>query len=187
MDLVAEMLLAHLEAAHAGSVRALRIRPRLLPRFSRWPLLGRWRGAGRTDIILSRFRDYPRRLRRSLPAVHYFHICDHSYAHLVHVLPRERTGVYCHDLDVFRCLLEPGPARRPRWFRKLALVTLQGLEKAALVFYSTANIREQIIAHGIADPNAAVRHSLAGLLLARRYETHRSLAGQRRGMLRYGL
>jgi len=36
----------------------------------------------------------------------------------------------------------------------------------------------------IADANAAVRHSLAGLLLARRYETHRALAGQRRRVLR---
>ena len=67
-----------------------------------------------------------------------FHVVDHTYAQLVHALPADRTGVYCHDLDAFRCLLEPAADPRPRWFRALARRILTGMQKAAVVFHNSA-------------------------------------------------
>ena len=90
MDLVAEMLCAHLRTA-APEVNAVRICPPLFRRLSRLPVLGRNRTTFNADRLANRWWDYPRHLRRRLDEFDYFHICDHSYAHLVHVLPAERT------------------------------------------------------------------------------------------------
>ena len=151
MDLVAEMLLMGLQAEPASAVHAERVCPTMVRRFSRLPFLGKRPAAHNTDRLLNRFWDYPRRIRRRFNDFDFFHICDHSYAHLVHGLPRERTGVYCHDLDAFRCLLEPERERRPRWFLGLARRVLRGLQQAALVFCGSQAVREQISRHGIMD------------------------------------
>ena len=82
----------------------------------------------------------------------FFHIVDHSYAQLVHELPADRTGVYCHDLDTFRCLFEPAREPRPRWFRAMVRQTLRGLQQAAVVFHTTLEVRRQIEALGLVDP-----------------------------------
>ena len=79
------------------------------------------------DRLVNRLWTYPRHLRRWRSHFDVFHIVDHSYAQLVHALPPGRTGVFCHDLDAFRCLLEPGQERRPLWFRVLARHVLAGL------------------------------------------------------------
>ena len=86
-----------------------------------------------------------------------FHIADHSYSQLVHVLPPDRTGVFCHDLDTFRCLLDPSSEPRPKWFRSMTLRILQGMQKARVVFYSTSTVREQILRHGLIDPAKLVQ------------------------------
>ena len=130
--------------------------PPFRKRFSRIPWLGRRRAAFNADRLLNRLWDYPRRLRNRAAEFDLFHVCDHSYAQLVHALPAERTGVYCHDLDAFRCLLEPARERRPRWFCAAARHVLRGLQKAALVFYSTGWVRERIDAHGLIDPGRLV-------------------------------
>jgi glycosyltransferase involved in cell wall biosynthesis len=85
-----------------------------------------------------------------------FHVCDHSYAHLVHVLPPERTGVFCHDLDCFRCLLDPQREPRPRWFRAMSRRILRGMQKAAVVFYSTEELGRRIREACIVDPDRLV-------------------------------
>ena len=69
------------------------------------------------DRLLNRFVHFPRYARRAVPRFGLFHVADHTYAQLVHALPAGRTGVYCHDLDAFRCLLDPAADPRPRWFR----------------------------------------------------------------------
>jgi glycosyltransferase involved in cell wall biosynthesis len=135
MDLAAEMILAHLRRDHAGEVEAVRVCPPYRHRLGRLPL-NRVKGIGRNaDRVLNRYRDYPRYLNK---LVHHepfdvYHIVDHSYAQLVHVLPTDRTVVTCHDLDAFRCLLRPDLEARPAWFRALARRTLLGLQKAAAV------------------------------------------------------
>jgi glycosyltransferase involved in cell wall biosynthesis len=156
MDLAAEMLLREAQSGFAGRMQAVRVCPPFRRRFGRLPWLGRRTAAFNADRLLNRVWDYPRCVRRRAAEFDLFHVCDHSYAQLVHALPADRTGVHCHDLDAFRCLLEPGRERRPRWFRAVARRTLRGLQKAALVFYTTEAVRDQITARGLLDPSRLV-------------------------------
>lgn len=104
MDLVGDMLFQHLESF---PVQASRICPPMPRRLSRWNGV-LWNA----DRFLGRFWDYPRLLRGSRERYDVYHVVDHSYAHLVHELPAERTVITCHDLDTFECLLEPGGSGR---------------------------------------------------------------------------
>jgi len=160
MDLVAEMLLAELHSGGAGPVRAERVCPPFRRRFGALPLLGRRRLAFNADRLLNRFWDYPRHLRRRRHEFDLFHLCDHSYAQLLGELPPGSAGVFCHDLDTFRCLLEPDREPRPRWFRAVTRRTLRGFGRAAVVFHTTAEVRRQIECHGLADPARLVRAPL---------------------------
>jgi glycosyltransferase involved in cell wall biosynthesis len=157
MDLAAEMLLEEWHARHADQVAVMRVCPAFRRRVGRLPWLGRRPTAFNADRLLNRHWDYPRYLRRQVPDADLFHLCDHSYAQLVHVLPTARTGVFCHDLDTFRCLLEPQREPRPRWFRAVARHVLRGLQRAAVVFYTTRPVREQIERHGLLDPARLVQ------------------------------
>jgi glycosyltransferase involved in cell wall biosynthesis len=156
MDLVAELLLASFRGRFSQEVDASPICPPMVQRISRLPLFRHNRFARNADRLTNRMWDYPRHLLRKCDRQGYFHICDHSYAHLVHVLPHERTGVYCHDLDCFRCLLEPKREPRPRWFRAMTRRILSGLQKAAVVFYSTTELGRRIRELHLVDPERLV-------------------------------
>jgi glycosyltransferase involved in cell wall biosynthesis len=108
------------------------------------------------DRLVNRFITYPSHLRTIRNEFDCFHIVDHSYAQLVRALPAERTGVFCHDLDAFRCLIEPKQDPRPWWFRRLARRILSGLRKAALVFHSTQAVRCEMEAYSLVDPSRLV-------------------------------
>jgi glycosyltransferase involved in cell wall biosynthesis len=153
MDLCAEMLLAGLRG---NGVSATGLLPPFRRAFTRVPLLNGQRTARNADRLLNRHYWYPRYLAGQAGAFDFFHIADHSYAHLVPVLPAGRTGVYCHDLDAFRCLVEPARDPRPRWFRALARRALRGLQSAALVFHNSFDTRRQIERHGLIDPRRLV-------------------------------
>jgi glycosyltransferase involved in cell wall biosynthesis len=99
---------------------------------------------------------YPRAAARIRDAFDLFHVADHTYAHLVHVLPPDRTGVYCHDLDAFRCVLDPSSEPRPRWFRAMAASALDGLRRAAVVFHNSAAVRRLILEHALVPPDRLV-------------------------------
>jgi glycosyltransferase involved in cell wall biosynthesis len=146
MDLCAEMLEAKLAGAERIAPRFRRICSRLCNRQS----------AFNADRLLNRFVLYPRFARRRRNQFDCFHIVDHTYAQLVLALPAERTGVYCHDLDAFRCLLDPKREPRPRWFRALARRILKGLQKAAIVFHSTLAMRTEIERLGLIDPDRLI-------------------------------
>jgi glycosyltransferase involved in cell wall biosynthesis len=137
MDLCAEALVECLRDEHAGSVVASLVRPSMIRRATRIASQGL-----NVDRFLNRFRDYPRFVRGIRSQHDVFHVADHSYAQLVHELPAGRAGVFCHDLDAFRCVL--GQERRPRWFRAMTRRILSGLEKAALVFCTTTIVRKQL-------------------------------------------
>ncbi len=156
MDLAAEMLLRHLHDDPACPLDAARVCPSFRRRFGLVPWLGRFRPARNADRLLNRHWYYPRYLRRRVADFDLFHLCDHSYAQLVHVLPEGRAGVYCHDLDTFRCLLEPKKEPRPAWFRAMARRILHGFQKAAVVFHTTLAIRRQIEAFGLIDPGRLI-------------------------------
>ncbi|MBX6316268.1 MAG: glycosyltransferase family 4 protein [Isosphaeraceae bacterium] len=151
MDLVGEMILAHLAARHAGAIAVTPICPPYRPRLARLPLARRHRATRNADRVLNRFWDYPHRLRRLAARGDHdvYHVVDHSYAQLVHALPAARTVVTCHDLDAFRCLLEPDRDPRPRPFRALARRILEGLQRAAAVACVSEATRRALLAHGV--------------------------------------
>ena len=150
MNLVADSLIEGLGAGHAGQFRAARVCPPLRRRFSR---AGASRGRRfNADRLFSRFLDYPRHVARRRTEFDVFHVVDHSYAQLVHHLPAERTVVTCHDLDTFRCLLDPDAEPRPRLFRAMTRRVLDGLRKAARVTCDSEQTRAQLLAHDLLPP-----------------------------------
>jgi glycosyltransferase involved in cell wall biosynthesis len=150
MNLVADALIEGLESAHAEQFTAARVCPPLRRRFSR-----AGESSGRrfnADRLFNRFWNYPRHVARRRDEFDLFHVVDHSYAQLVHQLPAERTIVTCHDLDTFRCLLEPEAEPRSRAFKAMTRRVLEGLRKAARVACDSAYTREQLLAHDILPP-----------------------------------
>ena len=147
MDLVADMLLAHV-AQSGTSIAPSLMRPsfaRTLP-FSRRPT-----GAPQptSQRIFHRFWSYPRWLRAQPPADVY-HVVDHSYAHLAHDLPPGRVVISCHDIDAFRALLGSGEGESylPRLFvRRL----LTGLRRAAVITCGSERTRADLVANDLAE------------------------------------
>jgi glycosyltransferase involved in cell wall biosynthesis len=152
MDLCAEMLASHWPELGGLTV----VRPCFRKVFS--GVVGsacRW--AWNADRLANRLLVYPRFLRRMGDRFDAYHVVDHSYAAVVHALPAERTGVYCHDLDAFRCLLEPRRDPRPLWFRRYARYLLAGLQRAGVVFHSTQAVRQEILRYGLIAPERLVQ------------------------------
>lgn len=147
MDLCAEMLFAHWRTDSRFQLD--QVRPPFQPRLTWFPKLGKV--AFNSDRLLNRFWDYPNYVKQIAYQFDAFHVCDHTYAQLVHELPANRTGVYCHDIDAFRSLIEPEQEPRPRWYRAMSQRILDGLQKAAIVFYSTETVRQQIEHYQLVD------------------------------------
>jgi glycosyltransferase involved in cell wall biosynthesis len=98
-------------------------------------------------LAFGRYLKYPLIALAQRPRFDWFHIADHSYAHLALCLPPERTGVYCHDLDTFRPLF--GDASAPRWLKGIAHCALLGMQRAAVVFHSTPSVKEELLERGL--------------------------------------
>ena len=152
MDLVAAMLHQSLVKEHRGEIEPLMLRPAMPRQFERLPLLGDSGAARNADRVIGRFIHYPRWLkgRRERPDV--FHLVDHSYAHLLHSLPAERTVVTCHDLDTFRSVLEPEREPRGPVFRAMTRYILGGLRRAARVACDSNATRDGILAYDLLPP-----------------------------------
>lgn len=147
MDLCGEMLLAHLPADLAAEA--------VRPTYRRLPAVG-----PTLTRAYNRYVRYPIHVRRAARRFDLFHVVDHSYAHLVHSAPAGRAGVYCHDLDLFRCLFDPAADPRPGWFRRLARRVLQGLQAAAVVFHNSAATGEELRRAGLVEPARLVHAPL---------------------------
>jgi hypothetical protein len=147
MDLCAEMLARGLPEVDPD-LRVTRLGPLFRRRFGRLPFVGPRRAAVNADRFLNRFLDYPSFLRSRRGEFDLFH----SYAHLAWELPADRVGVYCHDLDAFRCLLEPSLERRPPWFRAMARRILRGFARASVEFYSTESVGHSLQRLALAAP-----------------------------------
>jgi len=143
MDLVADMLLEY--GAGRPGFELSRVQPRLPGALSRNVPDDRSRAAGRGAIAFGRYLEYPLVAAAQRTRFDWFHVADHSYAHLALCLPRGKVGVFCHDLDTFRPLLE----RRSGTGLRIALAraALAGLERAAVVFHSTPSVRDEILEH----------------------------------------
>jgi glycosyltransferase involved in cell wall biosynthesis len=153
MDLFGDMLFQRFTAEHASAIEVEQLRPALRPRFSRIPGLGRAGFFWNADRLLNRFHDYPVWLEKRAARFDLFHLVDHSYSQLILDLPAERTVVTCHDLDTFRCLLEPELDPRPRWFRAMAQRTLNGFLRASHVICVSAFTKENVLRHGLFSPD----------------------------------
>ncbi len=151
MDLMAEMLAAHLASDYPDQLETERVRPAMVPRLGR--LTGSLGTSNIGDRLWNRLWDYPRWLRRQAQEFDLFHVVDHSYAHLVHELPAERAVVTCHDVDPFRLLLERTGDLRSRGLRRLSARLLAGLQKAARVTCDSMATRDELLAHGWAQPD----------------------------------
>ncbi|MGD0130807.1 MAG: glycosyltransferase family 1 protein [Bryobacteraceae bacterium] len=152
MDLVASMVLEHLVREHPGTLEVTRICPPLQPRFRRLPGIGRVPAFHNADRLLNRFVDYRRYLKLRLEEFDLFHLVDHSYSQLIHDLPGGRAVVTCHDLDTFRCVLQPDRQPRPRWFRAMTDRVLSGFRQAAHVIAVSAATRDEILRLGLHPP-----------------------------------
>lgn len=159
MDLAADMLYERLAHEQNARLEVSSLQPAFRRRLQR---ISRQRSAFNADRLMNRFWDYPRFVRGERSKFDLFHVCDHSYAQLVHPLPAQRTGVYCHDIDAFRCLTEPHRHPRPFWFRSMTRRILDGLQKAAVVFHSTMAVRAEIERFQLVEP-ARLIHAPYGI------------------------
>lgn len=153
MDLCAQMLVQSLKIEYNEQIETVPICSPFNCRLQRLPFLKSKHCAFNADRLINRFWDYPRYLKRQAKQFDLFHVSDHTYAQLVHVLPPERTGVFCHDIDAFRSLVEPQQEPRPGWYKAMSRRILEGLQKAAVVFYSTEVVRNQIEHYKLVDPS----------------------------------
>ena len=181
MNLVADMLLQHLQQEHAATITPVLVRPPMPRRLSR----GAPGESGRADTIdrvVARQWDYPRVASRLDSSFDVFHVIDHTYAHLVHSLPAGKTVVTCHDVDAFRSVLEPNAEPRSAPYRWMASRILSGLRAAAHVPCDSEATRDalvtlaefppsrlSVIANGIeatgwAEPGAHTDYEAARLL-----------------------
>jgi glycosyltransferase involved in cell wall biosynthesis len=142
MDLAAELIELALREHTGGRFVPVLLRPGL-PRIAR--RLSSGGGARNADRYLGRYLAFPRWLAKYADDFHLFHVVDHSYAHLVHALPANRTVVTCHDLDAFRSLLHPAAEPRPFWFRATMKRVFSGMKKAARVTTDAEAVREQLV------------------------------------------
>ena len=132
MDLIADMLMETLPRVPGTAVVATRLCPPMIQRWTRLPLVGGAERARLGDRLTGRLWDYPRWLASRVADFDVFHIIDHSYAHLVRVLPPERTIVTCNDVDAIQPALS-GRSKRFDPARLLASHVLDGLAKAVCV------------------------------------------------------
>lgn len=154
MDLVADMLLACLQQDYAASFHTACLCPPWRRRFA-----GAHKRTGRAfnlDRLCNRLWDYPRHLHRQTNKFDLFHIVDHSYSQLAHQLPPDRTVITCHDLDTFRCLLEPALERRSFVFRSMVKHIFSGLQRAARVTCDSMATRTELLRYGLVSPERTV-------------------------------
>jgi glycosyltransferase involved in cell wall biosynthesis len=149
MDLCADQLLRHLSAipgiAATDFETPFRVCFQEIPPFNfKWKTL-----AFNADRAVNRYWLLPRSLHSRSGEFDFVHIVDHSYAHAVASAARGQAGVYCHDLDAFRSLLDPSNEPRPRWFTCLAERGLRGLQSAAIVFHNSREIGNQLVDTGL--------------------------------------
>lgn len=151
MDLIAEMLLLNLSAPEARTIEAVELRPAMVRRFTRVPVVGALRSMGMADRIINRVWDYPRWLRPQRTDFDLFHVIDHSYAHLITELPTGRSLVMCHDLDALQGVL-PGSRGGSLVGRSLGRNLVAGLKAARKIVCGSAATRDELVSYNVVPP-----------------------------------
>ena len=147
MDLMADMLMTH-SGSNGTSFRPALIRPAFPSALASVLRQDPDEAPPTIQRIAHRFWSYPRWLRQH-PAADVYHIVDHSYAHLAHVLPAGRVVVTCHDIDAFRALL-PGGQPESTLPRILVKRVLTGLQRAAVIVCDSEATRSELLLNGLA-------------------------------------
>jgi len=151
MDLIADMLLEALPGVAGADLIATRLCPPMVRRWGRLPVIGKRARAHLGDRLTGRLWDYPRWLAPQVANFDAFHIVDHSYAHLVRVLPAGRTTVTCNDIDAIHAA-RPGAPGRFGPARLLASHVLDGLSRAAHVACISLATQSALLATGRVKP-----------------------------------
>lgn len=157
MDLTADMLLDRFQEDFQDRVDAIRFRPEMRRRGTRIkggstysPAASRLeRVLFNVDRLANRFWDYPRFLRASQGVCDVFHVVDHSYAQLVHVLPVDRTVVTCHDLEAFRPVVDVRHRAKSGVHRIMAERVLSGFRRAAHVVCVSKTVYDELIEYDL--------------------------------------
>ena len=153
MDLAGNMLARELRNLYSLSFVTAQLRPHYSRHFQKCRLVDK------AERAFNRFAKYPLWLLRQRKKFDLFHIVDHSYAHLAHYVPAERTIVTCNDTDAFRCLLEPPQEERSLPFKQMTARILAGLKRAAQVIcISRATADELAANYGISRHRITVVH-----------------------------
>ena len=147
MDCVAESLADCLKSGAAEDLSAELVRPRFLGSSVRRRAYSGSAFAGAR--LFNRFAVYPAWIARNRERFDLFHIIDHSYSHLISHLPKNRCIVTCHDLDTFKCLLEPQLEPRSMPFRAMTQRILDGFRHARRVLCVSNATRDQILHYGL--------------------------------------
>ncbi len=150
MDLIGDMLMQTLPSVSVGRVEAVQLRPQMNRRLSRLPLIGHNTRMQLADRLTARLWDYPHWLAPRVRDFDVFHVVDHSYAHVMRVLPPERTIVTCHDLDAMTAALNPAPATGVEAL--LAKSVLDGISRAAHVACNSETTRADLLGSGRVAP-----------------------------------
>ena len=156
MDLIGDMLMQTLPGVSGGRVEAVQLRPRMNQRWSKLPLIGQSARMHLADRLTGRLWDYPRWLAPRVRDFDVFHVVDHSYAHVMRVLPAERTVVTCNDVDAITAALPATSAIGPEGL--LAKSVLDGVSRAAHVACISEATRTELLASGRVDARTHERH-----------------------------
>ncbi len=152
MDICAQMLHDRALQLPDPNLHVSQIRPTFYRRFGHLgSVLGKHQSLN-ADRFINRYWEYPLHLQSCQRNFDFFHVADHSYAHLVHSLPADKTGVFCYDLNAFSSILAPEQYRGTPIYREMATQILSGMQRAAIVFYTTQTVRHQIEKHQLIDP-----------------------------------
>lgn len=168
IDLVAEMLQAEFATHHADRYRLHEFRRAERTRLGAVAAVLGSGTSRNADRLVNRFWDYPRALRRTGRSFDLYHLVEQSYGQVVRALPADRTILSCHDLDTFRCVLDPARDPRPRWYRAMASWQMAGLRTAARVICDSHTVADELRAYAVVDP-ARIRvawHGVAPAYLA---------------------
>jgi glycosyltransferase involved in cell wall biosynthesis len=153
MDLVGDILTRELRERHSASFVTTQLRPSYGRHFRRRRLIDR------TERAVNRFAKYPLWLTQQRKNFDLFHIVDHSYAHLAHCLPADRTVITCNDTDAFQCLLQSSEEKRSPAFRWITARILEGLKKVAqITCISKATADDLMANYGVSPQKITVVH-----------------------------
>ncbi len=154
MDLCAEKLTKYWPQDVNWAVRCEL--PKFRSLFSRLPIAGKSKAFRNADRMMNRWWTYPRFTARLRETSYFFHVVDHSYAHLaINSLRTERESI-----AMIWMRFEVLPSRKSNLvrggFRKMSERILAGLQSAAVIFYSTQAVHADMLRFQLFDTDKLI-------------------------------